>query len=100
MKTYLIIQAIKNCAEVAANLKGEPLIKEEKKYNPNGKDLKTNKEEKTDEENEDKVEAADPIGDAEEETDAALNREPHNRQEIVLEYEFYIFFNMLEIIYM
>ena len=30
MKTDLIIQAIKNCAEVAANLNWEPLIKEEK----------------------------------------------------------------------
>ena len=71
MKTDLIIQAIKNCAEVAANLNWEPLIKEEKKYNLNGKALKINniqmEEEKTNEENEDEVEVADPIGDAEKE---------------------------------
>ena len=47
-------------------------------------------EEKTDEENEDKVEAADHIGDAEGEAAAAVNGKTHNRQEIVLEYEFYI----------
>ena len=40
METDLIIQAIKNSAEVAANLKGKPLIKEENKYNPNCKALK------------------------------------------------------------
>ena len=82
MKTDLIIQAIKNCAEVAANLKGEPLIKEEKKYNPKGNALKTNniqmEEEQTSKENLAKVEAADPIGDADEETAAALNGEPPN----------------------